>query len=168
MLLKSERITVRDMQASDADFMLELLNSQGFIDNIGDRELRTAEQVLDKINSAYTIDYPSYGLYTVVDNQTNESLGTVSYLKREHLARDDIGYAFLPQFFGKGYAYEATKLVLDHKIEQGQKCILAVVNPTNLASIKLLEKLLFVCVGETLMQNETIPILKYQYTQNKI
>jgi RimJ/RimL family protein N-acetyltransferase len=164
MLLKSERISVRDMQASDADFMLELLNSQGFINNVGDRQLRTTAQVIDKINTAYTTDYPNYGLYTVVDNQTNALIGTVSYLKREHLAHDDIGYAFLPQFFGKGYAFEATKLLLDYVISQGKTCVFAVVKPTNTPSIKLLEKLNFVYAGETLMPNETIPISKYQYT----
>jgi RimJ/RimL family protein N-acetyltransferase len=168
MLLKSERITVRDMQKGDADFMLALLNSQGFIDNVGDRQLRTTAQVVDKINTAYTADYPNYGLYTVVDNKTNKRLGTVSYLKREHLVYDDIGYALLPQFFGKGYAYEATKLLLDYVISQGKTCVLAVVKPTNTPSINLLEKLNFVYLGETLMPNETIPISKYQYIVTKV
>lgn len=163
MLLIGQRISIRDMQESDADFMLELLNSQGFIDNIGDRQLRTKEQVLDKINTAYTIEYPDYGLYTVVDKQTNLPLGTVSYLKRDHLSHDDIGYAFLPQNFGKGFAYEATKLLLDYVISQGKTCVIAVVNPTNIASIKLLGKLGFVYAGETIMDGETTPISKYSF-----
>ncbi|MDU0111951.1 GNAT family N-acetyltransferase [Psychrosphaera aquimarina] len=163
MLLLGERITVRDMQESDADFMLALLNSPGFIDNIGDRNIRTKQQVIDKIHQVYTLEYPVYGLFTVVNNQTNEPLGTVSYLKRDHLSHDDIGFAFLPQHFGQGYAFETSKLLLDHVINQGKTCVVAVVNPTNVASIKLLEKLGFIYAGKTTMPGETSLISKYSF-----
>lgn len=164
MYLQSQRLSIRDMQASDAEFMLALLNTKGFIQNIGDRQVRSIEQALDKIKTTYTLDYPTHGLFTVVEQTSNTPIGTVSYLKRSHLLYDDIGYAFLPEHQGKGYAFEATRCLLEHVIAQGVNTVLAVVNPDNLSSIKLLEKLNFKLIGQTTMEGDTKVVAKYQYS----
>ena len=166
MDLTSERLWVRDLTLDDANFIVELLNTDAFKVNIGDRQVRTIEQAQDKIQNFYTVGYPKYGLFVVGLKQTNEVIGTVSYLKRDYLDYDDIGYAFLPQYWGKGYALEATKAVMELRLAEGVECILGVVNSDNQPSIRLLEKLGFNTVGMVVMEGEEEPILKMEYKKN--
>jgi RimJ/RimL family protein N-acetyltransferase len=65
-------------------------------------------------------------------------------LKRETLPDVDLGFAFLPQYWGKGYAFEAASATL-HQAKDVFKLtrILAITNPDNDASIKLLNRLGF-------------------------
>ena len=65
-------------------------------------------------------------------------------IKRDFIEDVDIGYAFLPEFWGHGYAQEAAAAVLEHgKRDFGLARIVAVVSPGNESSIKLLKKLGF-------------------------
>jgi RimJ/RimL family protein N-acetyltransferase len=65
-------------------------------------------------------------------------------IKRDFMEDVDIGYAFLPDFWGIGYAQEAAVAVLEQgKRDFRLKRIVAVVSPDNRSSIKLLKKLGF-------------------------
>jgi len=65
-------------------------------------------------------------------------------LKRESLPDPDLGFAFLPEYWGKGYAFEAASAALDQARDFFKLArILAITNPDNDASIKLLAKLGF-------------------------
>ena len=163
MDLSSERLQIRKLTSADASFILELLNTKAFKQNIGDRNVRTIADAEDKINNFYSTGYPTHGLFAVTLKATGKTIGTVSYLKRDFLECDDIGYAFLPEYWGCGYAIEATASVLNFKVSQGAIRILGVVNSDNLASIKLLEKLGFQTTGMVLMEGEEEPILKMEY-----
>lgn len=169
MYLETKRLIIRELTLEDAPFVLTLLNSEAFIVNIGDRGIYTLEQAQQKINSFYTEGYPSYGLFVVELEKDKTPIGTVSYLKRPFLDHDDIGYAFLPQFWHKGYALEATKAVLEFKINQGTKVILGVVDRVNTPSVNLLTKLNFIDVGDVVMLTENTteceqaPIMKMEY-----
>ncbi|MFF2907979.1 GNAT family N-acetyltransferase [Paenibacillus sp. NPDC057934] len=53
-----------------------------------------------------------------------------------------IGYIFNPEFYGKGYATEACQAVLNYAFaELGAHRILALCNPDNAPSWRLLERL---------------------------
>lgn len=143
-ILETERLTLREITTDDAEFLLRLLNEPSFITNIGDRNVRTIADA-----ERYALNGPiasykqhGFGLYLVVLKQTSEAIGICGLVKREALADADIGYAFLPQFWGKGYAIEATSAVKQYSFNQlGQQRILAIVNPENASSIKVLDKL---------------------------
>ena len=63
-------------------------------------------------------------------------------IKRADFESPDIGFAFLPQYEGKGYGYESASAVLDYcKTEFHLKRILGITLETNTASINLLVKL---------------------------
>ena len=73
---------------------------------------------------------------------TPTPLGIISFLKRHYLEHFDIGFAFLPEYNGCGYAYEAAEKVLSIASQQAEySTILATTIPQNIASIKLLNKL---------------------------
>ena len=79
-------------------------------------------------------------------------------LKRDYLDHPDIGFAFLPDYTGKGYAYEIVKEIIHyglHRLQMGK--ILAIVLPENSSSIKLLERAGFryekISISPTQMKN---------------
>ena len=72
------------------------------------------------------------------------SIGICGLLKRDYLDDIDIGFAFLPRFRGKGYAVEAASAVIDYgKQSLALSRIVAITQPNNVKSIKLLNKLGF-------------------------
>ena len=83
-----------------------------------------------------------FGLWLIKLKGTNTSIGLCGLIKRDYMEDVDIGYAFLPEYFGKGYAYEAAKAALDlAKTEYHLKRVVAITSKDNDRSIVLLEKL---------------------------
>jgi RimJ/RimL family protein N-acetyltransferase len=63
-------------------------------------------------------------------------------LKREDLPAPDVGFAFLPDYWGRGFAFEAAATVMKDARERLKlNQILAIVNADNDASKKLLLRL---------------------------
>ena len=61
-------------------------------------------------------------------------------LKRDTLEHVDIGFAYLPAWWGKGYAREAAAAVMEYGTRTlGIPRIVAIVSPGNAASIRVLE-----------------------------
>lgn len=140
--VKTERLLITSLREEDNNFILELVNTAGWLKFIGNRNIYTAEEAssyIKKINSNKNIRY-----WIVRLAQDETAIGIVTLIKRDHLQYPDIGFAFLPQFGNKGYAFEATKAVLDFILQRtGYKKIVAITVPSNKRSIALLEKLQF-------------------------
>jgi RimJ/RimL family protein N-acetyltransferase len=140
----TERLILRPMTEKDADFILELLNDPSFIRYIGDRKVRTLEGAKAYITNGPVASYAQngFGLYLVELKESGESMGMCGLIRRNTLKDVDIGYAFLPKFWSKGYAFEAAHEMKRYAQEElGLKRIVAVVDPENPPSIRLLEKL---------------------------
>lgn len=144
MILETDRLLLRQLSEEDAAFILELLNEPSFIRNIGDRGVRTIEAANAYIQNGPVASYAKngFGLYLVKLKETGESIGMGGLIKRDTLEDVDIGYAFLPRFWSKGYAIEATRAVKEYAREAiGLNRLVAIVDPQNEASIRVLEKL---------------------------
>lgn len=161
MQLSTNRLTIRPITANDASFLLALLNSEDFIKNIRNNHVQTTEQVMELIKNRYTVAYPDYGLFIVERQSDNKMVGTVSYIRRDNLNLDDIGYAFLPEFFGQGYATEAASALVKRAKDLNFPGLHGVVDFDNLASQHILKKLGFTEGGTVLMEGEETPIKKY-------
>ncbi len=142
--LETERLILRHFNPADAPFILALLNQPSFLRYIGDKKVRTLEDASQYILNGpqATYDRHGFGLYQVELKDSHTPIGMCGLLKREELPQPDIGFAFLPDFWNKGYAFEAAAAVLNDARERLQlNRVLAIVNPDNEASIRLLEKL---------------------------
>lgn len=143
-VLETERLTLRQLSKEDAGFILELLNEPSFIRNIGDRGVRTIESANSYIQNGPVVSYAKngFGLYLVKLKGTDQSIGMCGLIKRDALEDVDIGYAFLPKFWSKGYAVEAARAVKDYaKTVIGLNRLVAIVDPENEGSIRVLEKI---------------------------
>lgn len=143
-ILETKRLRLRTVEAGDAPFYLQLVNEPSFINNIGDRGIRTLQAAREAIVNGPVAMQATLGhsIYLVELKETGESVGMCGLIKRESLADVDIGYAFLPAHTGKGYAYESGAAVLVHaRNGVGLKRVVAIVSPDNAASNGLLGKL---------------------------
>lgn len=143
-ILETERLLLREITEGDAEFILELLNEPGWIQNIGDRGVRTIEDarayIVEKLVAGY--ERNGFGLYLVELKETGASAGMCGLVKRDSLEDVDIGFAFLERFWSKGYAFESASAIMDYAQTQvGLKRIVAIVSPDNRGSIKVLEKI---------------------------
>lgn len=143
-ILQTPRLLLRQLSVGDTGFIIELLNSPGWLKFIGDRNVRTEEQALAYLENGPFNSYRenSFGLWLVELKQTNQPIGMCGLLKRDYLKHPDIGFAFLPAFMNSGYAYEIAQATLAYankelKLPQ----INAIVLSENVRSIRLLEKI---------------------------
>lgn len=142
-VLTTQNLVLRHYTANDAEFILRLLNEPSFIANIGDRKVRTLEDAKNYIASRLTASYEKYGfgLY-MVELKDGTSIGMCGLVKRDPNEDPDIGFALLPEYWRKGYTYEASCGVLEFaKNILKLSRILGITIPSNTASIKTLEKI---------------------------
>ena len=145
LALETERLNLRRFNVdSDAPFALTLLNEPSFLRYIGDKKVRNLDDARQYLLNGPIASYEKhgFGLYAVELKDSQTSIGMCGLLKREELPEPDIGFAFLPEFWNKGYAFEAAAAVMkDARETLNLSRILAIVNPDNYASMKLLERL---------------------------
>jgi RimJ/RimL family protein N-acetyltransferase len=125
-------------------FIAELLNQPSFLRYIGDKEVRNDADAVRYIENGPAASYErfGFGLYLVQLKSTKTPIGMCGLLKRDSLPDPDVGFAFLPNYWSQGYAFESASAVLNYARDVlGIKRILAITSPDNDASIKLLEKL---------------------------
>ena len=143
-ILETERLVLRQFTFEDAVFILRLLNEPSFIQNIGDRGVRTLEDARSYILRVPIASYEKnrFGLYLVILKESGKSIGMCGLIKRDQLEDVDIGYAFLPEFWSKGYAVESALSVKEYARDViGLKRLIAITDPENQASIRVLEKI---------------------------
>ena len=155
--LTTLRLTLDTLSERDKLFMFELMNSEGWIQYIGDRNIHSEIDALAYIQKVNTNSKVSYWIVKLKD--TDEKIGIITFIKRDYLDHNDIGFAFLPNYFGQGYAFEATKEVLkfvkkNHNLSQ----ILATTIPENINSVTLLKKLGFEYEKSITVENETLHV----------
>jgi RimJ/RimL family protein N-acetyltransferase len=132
------------MDVADAPFILKLLNEPSFLRFIGDKKVRTVQDAEQYILNGPVASYNrnGFGLCLVELKETHTPIGMCGLLKRDELPHADIGFAFIPDFWNQGFAYEAAAAVMNDARERLKlERILAITNQDNESSIKLLQKL---------------------------
>lgn len=151
------------MTVEDAPFVYELLNSPLWLRFIGDRGVHSLEDAEKQIVDKYLPSYKNgLGNFLVVEKQTGKSIGSCGLYQRDNLDHPDIGFAFLPEFFGKGYGWEAASAIKSYAFDQLKlTTILGFTLPNNSASRKLLEKLGLRVTGTFQFEKESEELLLY-------
>ena len=142
MILETERLALHELTEADAPFILDLLMSRGFRENIGDRgvsDLEGARGYIERARTGYAAN--GFGLWRADLKATGEPAGLAGLVKREGLEHPDVGYAFLEPFWGRGLASEAAAASLAYGRDVlGLQTIVAITKPENLGSIAVLRK----------------------------
>ena len=146
VVLETARLKLRTVTAADAEFYLRLLNEPSWLENIGDRGVRSREDaeryIVDTVRAPYQA--LGYGMYAVQPKSATLPIGICGLVKRDFLPAPDLGVALLPEFAGQGYATEAARAVILHaQGKLGIERLYALVRRGNLRSVRLLERLGF-------------------------
>ena len=162
--LVTERLRIEEAKLEDAPFIFELLNSPTWLQYIGDRGISTLKNAERYIEVSLISNYRKngFGLYKLITKNGNIPIGLCGFLKRDYLDHLDIGYALLPAFEGKGYAFEAAQTLLEQirPLEYGQ-IILAITSPENLRSQNLLHRLGLNKQGPLIIEGENKEVLLF-------
>ena len=138
--IQTNRLTINPLLSEHDHFILELLNTAGWKEFIGERNVHTVSDARKYIQNIQ--EKPNTDFWVVTLKDEAAPIGVLSFLKRDYLDHKDIGFAFLPQVAGRGYAFEASSALLNELLA-GQDVIYATTIPHNYNSIKLLNKLGF-------------------------
>jgi RimJ/RimL family protein N-acetyltransferase len=144
--LETKRLILRGFTLNDATFIISLLNTPGWLQFIGDRNVKTQEQA-----RAYLLNGPlksyhenGFGLCMVELKSDGTPIGMCGLLKRDYLESPDIGFALMPEYSRMGYAFEAANAIVSYAKEILKlNGLMAITMQSNKSSIGLLEKVGF-------------------------
>lgn len=148
-IVETEHLILRTFSIQDAAFMLRLVNEPSWIAYIGDHDVHDLGEARDYIRNGPLAMFDEYGFSLCMVELKNGRvpIGVCGIVKRDSLPDPDLGFALLPEFAGKGHAYEAARAILDYgRAQLGIARVLAISLPHNLRSIRLLERLGFTYV----------------------
>lgn len=144
IIASTERLLIRELSVHDAPFIFRLVNSPSWLRYIGDRNVKSEEDAKKYLKNGPLKSYDDngFGLYLVSLRADQTPVGMCGLIKRPDFDSPDIGFAFLPEYEGKGYGFESASVVLDYcKTEFQLKRILGITLEANKSSVRLLEKL---------------------------
>lgn len=146
-VISTTRLNLRELRPEDADFYFALVRDPDWIRFIGDRGYAQVEQAREALVTQTIPGYTKqgFGLWLTETKLDRTPMGICGLVKREGLDDIDLGFAFLPAARGQGYAHEAAAACLAYGFNTlGQSRIVAITDPENHPSKRLLLKLGFV------------------------
>ena len=167
MLLNFETqfLYIEPLSINDSMFILELVNTPGWLKFIGDRNVRSQEYAIAYINRILANADVAYWVVRLKTTQT--PIGVITLIKRDYLPHHDLGFAFLPEYSNKGYAFEATKAVIEALSKMSfHNILLAITISDNHSSIKLLERTGFKFQRMIDVDKEKLAVYEYHLPLN--
>lgn len=162
---ETERLLLKPFAVTDAAFLLRLLNTPKWLQYIGDRNVHTEEDAVNYIHVKMItqLERLGYGNNLVIRKEDNMPMGACGLYERPGLPMVDIGFAFLPEFEGKGYGYEAASRILQAgKEDFAIQKVCAIATTDNLVSQKLLGKLGLQFVKNIFMDGNKEELMYYE------
>lgn len=142
MILETERLILREMQPSDAEDMLRLHSNLQVQEYTGDPTIITLEGIHNKIEEK-TREYRDYGYgrWVTILKEGMQFVGWAGLSYLPEFDEVDLGYRFLPEFWGKGLATEVSRAILKYGFNALQlERIIAMAMKENKASIRVMQK----------------------------
>lgn len=144
MNAETPRLRIRELTVDDGEFVYKLVNEPSFLANIGDKGVRSLEDARRFILEGPWASHRDrgYGQFLVELKASGDAIGVCGLLLRESLGVSDVGFALLPQYWKRGYAFEAATAVMEYGYSSlGIDTIVGLTSEENTASIKVLKKL---------------------------
>ncbi|QQS31172.1 MAG: GNAT family N-acetyltransferase [Sphingobacteriales bacterium] len=169
-IFQTKRLSLRKFELTDSEFIIELLNSEGWIRFIGNSNVKTVDQaqnyLLNSPLKSYTLN--GFGLCMVETIADKCPIGMCGLVFRENLDKPDIGFAFLPAYHGKGYAYEIANATLKYAKEHLDiPEVYGITVEDNHKSISLLNRLGFNYLKNINFSNDNTPLMLFSSDSHK-
>ena len=143
--LETVRLVLREFALDDLEAFFQLCTNPEVVRYTGDGGLITnLEQARAGMLARPIADYRKHGFgrYACVLKSNEQVIGFAGLKYLDDLDAVDLGYRFLPAYWGIGLATEASRAALDDGFARLKlPRILGLVDPENVASVNVLEKL---------------------------
>lgn len=157
---ETARLTHRAFTEADAEDVFALNSDPNVIRYTGEPPIASVEEARRFLAAYPDFDVVGYGRWACILKSTQSVIGFCGLKYLPDLEVTDVGFRFMPQYWGQGIATEACIACLQFGFDEiGLKSIHAFVMPENLASIRVLEKSGMQFDGEFLY--EEIPTYRY-------
>lgn len=162
--ITTNRLAIRPFELNDAHFILDLLNSHGWLKYIGDRKIDSIVAAENYLTAGpiKMMQENGFGLMCVTLKDAGIPIGMCGILKREKLDFPDIGFAFLDEYSGQGFAFEAAQACEKYFVDTFHPTeIQAITVEYNTKSRALLEKLGMHLEKKMWIENDSEELLLY-------
>ncbi|MCA1928568.1 GNAT family N-acetyltransferase, partial [Rheinheimera sp.] len=150
-VLETPRLVLRAFTLDDVDAMYQLMTVPDVIRYVGNKPAQSKQDTLDYLQQHPLRDYQvyGYGRFACVWKATGQVIGFSGIKYLEEIQETELGYRFLPEYWGKGLATEAGHAVIQFAQGLGLSRLVAVIHPDNQGSKQVAVKLGFSLEGKT-------------------
>lgn len=150
-VLDTPRLVLRAFTLDDVDAMYQLMTVPEVIRYVGNTPAQSKQDTLDYLLQHPLRDYQvyGYGRFACVWKATGQVIGFSGIKYLEEIQETELGYRFLPEYWGKGLATEAGHAVMRFAQDLGLNRLVAVIHPDNQGSKQVAIKLGFSLEGKT-------------------
>lgn len=137
--IKTDRLIIRRFTSEDWRDLHEYLSSEQVVKHEPYGVFTKADCKKETTIRSHSDDFLAVCL-----KDSGKLIGNIYFVQQEprNLGNWELGYVFNPKYYGKGYATESCKAVLDYGIKYMKvRRVIAMCNPENTSSWKLLERL---------------------------
>lgn len=145
-LLESSRLILRNFTQSDKEDLFKLRSDDEVMRYMDTSKMKNIEEAEKFINQILNSFITKNGIsWAITEKQIKLFIGYCGFWKiLWPVKKAEIGYAIIPGFWNKGFILEALTTILNYGFEVLQFVeVIANLNPNNLRSINLLEKIGF-------------------------
>lgn len=155
MILQTERLTIRALNFTDDNDIFKMDSDPDvhrFIDNNPVKSITQTREFIEEIQNQYKEN--GVARWAVVCKETQECVGWAGFEffktpVNNHVNFYELGYRFKKKHWGKGYATESCRAIIEYGFEQlNIHTIFAITYPKHVNSQKVLNKLGFKKVND--------------------
>ena len=172
--LLTKRLLIRDVTEADAELLFDLDSDPEVMRYIGPQVASDSSWYRDRIRTKFIPKqaHPWHGVRVVFDRISGDYLGNVSVrpanespdaqaLGWNRAGDIEIGFRFHQLAWGRGIATEAAKPLIEIALtDPATKAVVAYADISNVASLRVLQKLGLARVDEVLLPGESEPTVK--------
>jgi len=144
IIIETKRLILREFTINDFEAVFEFNSRVEVHKYTGDEIIKSIERAKEIISNIWLNDYKNYGYgrWAVIYKPENKIIGFAGLKYLPEINETDIGYRFLPEYWGKGIATEVSKKIINYGFDQLKlNRIIGITMPENIGSCKVLEKI---------------------------
>jgi len=159
ILFETERLSVRRFTVIDAEYFFLINGDPQVMHYIRPVKNRQESDAFLQGNINFYQDHSVLGRFAVFEKGSASFLGTFSFLYLSGEADFHLGYALLPEAWGKGFATELVRCGITYFFAQtNKKQVFAITDPANLPSQRVLLKSGFSKKGQMLEKGKILEL----------
>lgn len=165
-ICETDRLILRHFKISNTEYIFRQLNEKSFIEYIADKKIADLSKAESYLKNGPITSYQKFGfgLNMIILKGSKTPIGMCGIINRAELKHPDLGFALLPEFWGKGYAREACVAILNDGLRTHDiKTVLGVAAPENQASNILLLKLGFSFTKSIMLYGSCNNLYEYKH-----